>query len=209
MTMKSPQISNCLSQWISEEYLSDTFLKEGVLSHPFPHKVLSNFLKSDALNHLRKAARTIKPEMFSYHSGGYQYAFFPSTDFLKFVYGENFRNYISQIFLKKIQPSKSFPIPQLYKFSGNQGGLGIHNDYGTGRDIAMLIYLHEAWAAENQGELLLYEKTRQGKFCEIKRIQPEPNSLVLFEISKISFHSVRNICGLRERVTLITDWVYV
>jgi len=57
------------------------------------------------------------------------------------------------------------------------------------------------------GALDIYEADESGKSSLVKRIVPEYNSLIMFEVSDKSWHQVSEILEDIQRLT-VTGWYY-
>ena len=76
-----------------------------------------------------------------------------------------------------------------------------HDDDLEGRKIAFTLYLSNLTQPEG-GSLCLFSS--KNKFPEriIKKLEPKLNSLVIFEVSKTSFHEVEEVIAKKQRIAL-------
>ena len=82
-----------------------------------------------------------------------------------------------------------------------------HDDQVEGRIIAYSLHLTPEITEEMGGSLDLFEADDEGKSKMVDSIIPEYNSLIMFEVSKTSWHQVREILTDIQRLT-VTGWYH-
>eukprot|EP00467_Chlorarachnion_reptans_P005291 CAMPEP_0114529280 /NCGR_PEP_ID=MMETSP0109-20121206/24739_1 /TAXON_ID=29199 /ORGANISM="Chlorarachnion reptans, Strain CCCM449" /LENGTH=505 /DNA_ID=CAMNT_0001711649 /DNA_START=215 /DNA_END=1732 /DNA_ORIENTATION=- len=180
-------------------------------SKPFKHLLVQNFLDEDY-------ALLLKDELM--HEEFYQ----KSNDLYDFTQTKDL-NDCSKPFIKRFKDILQVTRAELEAISGfklkesvdifgaiytETGKLLCHDDRMPGRKIAYILYLTpEGWSKEKDGGALDLFET-DGKLMPTgvaKTIVPEFNSLVFFEVSKVSFHQVSEVISKRARVSL-SGWFY-
>ncbi len=200
-----------MHQWISSHHLHDSSYPHSFLSAlPFPHIILPHFLTQHMFTKLSKA---LKKESFTfYNSDLYQFrqtqSLYTSQNtfiksFCSFWTSPELLQLIMQITGKKINPSPDI-----------SGFLYTHTDYllphddhvteeDSTRKIAYIYYLSN-FTASDGGQLDFFDSTTQ---TVARSYLPTENSLLLFDVSKSSFHQMREILTPKKRFT-ITGWFH-
>ena len=82
-----------------------------------------------------------------------------------------------------------------------------HDDQVEGRIIAYSLHLTPEITEETGGALNIFKANKEGKSKLVNSILPEYNSLIMFEVSKTSWHQVREILTDIQRLT-VTGWYH-
>lgn len=79
-----------------------------------------------------------------------------------------------------------------------------------GRTLAFIYYLNaRPWTSEDGGALIIYNSDSQGEPYEINnRILPRPNTLILFDTSSTSWHSVEEVFCKDDFRLSINGWFH-
>ena len=178
-------------------------------SKPFKHILIENFLDDkDAkkiLNELKKEKLELKEsDLFK----------FKQTNDLKFSRNlilKNFYRFISdRKFIKFIEENFRKKLSLKIDLSGtlyeNTDYLLPHDDGLESRKIAYIYYLSNLNKTDG-GELVFYNSKNNIPLKISKRSFPKFNSIILFEVSKKSFHSVSEVLKNKKRYS-ITGWLY-
>lgn len=145
---------------------------------PFLHFVMDNFLSADNLNRIRAVyGESVFKEL---HTDLYR---FLQTDEL----GKRedlgfFRDCVMEI-LREIDDTEGGWLTTFGSYYGEGNYLLCHDDRVENRRFAYSYYLDDY----DSGELILYE---EDCLTVSKRIEVKSNRLVIFEVSKVSFHEV-------------------
>ena len=81
-----------------------------------------------------------------------------------------------------------------------------HDDQLSGRKIAFMLYLNDL-DEKDGGALAFYGSKNKTADKIVKRIIPRAGTLVFFEVSALSFHTVEEILTDTQRITL-SGWFY-
>ena len=84
-----------------------------------------------------------------------------------------------------------------------------HDDELEGRRIAFIMYFVKDWTEEDGGTLDLFKLNEQGHPIEVmKKLVPETNSLVFFEVTEKSYHQVSEILTKDKSRLSIGGWFH-
>lgn len=198
--------SNRLEEWFSDSLLveidSEAFAME---SHPYEYKVIQNVFREEVFVELCQLSQLTDAERESLHPTGYYYSTFASPEFVKFIYGEPYRNFLKVLTGLSLNVSSKFPVPQLCVFTEQRTGLDVHTDEDSGIDISSIFYIHDFWDESFGGHLGIYEKETD-TYKAHKKIAPTPNTMVFLKISRNSHHGIDPLRQEWARKTIITDW---
>ena len=179
-------------------------------SIPFPHTIVKNFLDSSTLDLVIDALAGLEydfkeADLFSYWSSiDLTDIDHPAINILRDDLGDN-------AWRKEV--SRAFNVGQLKNIdmAAYVYGLGDfllpHDDQVEGRVIAYSLHLTPEISEEMGGSLDLFEADNKGKSKMVDSIIPEYNSLIMFEVSKNSWHQVREILTDIQRLT-VTGWYH-
>ena len=83
-----------------------------------------------------------------------------------------------------------------------------HDDELEGRRIAFILYLsEESWTEEDGGLLELFTTDKDGNPGVVEqRLVPNTNSLVMFEVSPVSFHAVSEVMSASKTRLSVGGW---
>src|SRR3989344_9032774 len=81
-----------------------------------------------------------------------------------------------------------------------------HDDQVPGRKIAFMLYLNDL-EEKDGGALALYDSKNKTPTKIARRIIPKAGSLIFFEVSSLSIHTVEEILTDMQRITL-SGWYY-
>jgi len=177
---------------------------------PFPHAIVKNFLDSSTLDLVIDALAGLEydfkeADLFSYWSSiDLTDIDHPAINILRDDLGD-------KAWRKEV--SRAFNVGQLKNIdmAAYVYGLGDfllpHDDQIEGRIIAYSLHLTPEITEEMGGSLDLFEADADGKSKMVDSIIPEYNSLIMFEVSKNSWHQVREILTDIQRLT-VTGWYH-
>lgn len=185
--------------------------KEFEKNSPFSHLVIDNFLVEEKAV---KLSRALKKEAFE-HKESDLFAFKQTQDlhysenkeikeFVWFLESQEFSDLVNEMTGIKVKKGALDLFGSLYE---NTSYLLCHDDQLEDRKIAYIIYLGEDFSQGDGGALSL-RKDDKGKPSEIERkYYPKFNSLVMFEVSKKSWHEVEEVIGKKKRYA-IGGWLH-
>ena len=82
-----------------------------------------------------------------------------------------------------------------------------HDDDLEGRKVAFIIYFSESFTRKDGGALALYSDKNGHPFKKEKAYIPLKNSMIVFEVSKKSWHEIEEVVSNRQRFT-IGGWLH-
>ena len=199
-----------LNQWINNNYLDPLIFKSKFKSNqPFPNLVLKNFFNQ---NKLLMVLKELTTEEFHLKDSDL-FTFFQTNDFRAtknkfikefrdFLNSPEFVNYLSQLTTYVLKPG----IECFATIYQDTNYLLPHDDRVEKRKIAYMIYLSNL--DRKDGGILNFYSRKNNKPTRIsKKIIPQFNTFVFFEVSKKSFHSISEVTAEKQRIT-ITGWFY-
>ncbi|HLD79885.1 MAG TPA: 2OG-Fe(II) oxygenase family protein [Candidatus Nanoarchaeia archaeon] len=202
-----------LDNWIDPEHLSEEKIQKLQTTfssnQPFPHLEIKNFIKSEKIIELLQALN--------------QQEFSPKqADLFQFLQTPDLLYSDDQVLKEFIALSSS---PELITFMQNVTNLKLngkidlfasiyqdtdfllpHDDQLIGRKIAFMLYLNDL-DQKDGGALGFYETKNKTPTKIAKRIIPKAGTLVFFEVSALSFHTVEEVTTDTQRITL-SGWFY-
>ncbi len=116
---------------------------------------------------------------------------------------KDFLNFISEITEEKLS-GKVDMAGTLYE---NMDFLLPHDDQLEKRKVAYIYYLTNGFTEKDGGDLVFYNTKGKDPRKIVKSFIPSWNSLILFEVSPKSFHSVREILSDKKRYA-IAGWFH-
>uniref|UniRef100_A0A669AWA2 2-oxoglutarate and iron-dependent oxygenase domain containing 1 n=1 Tax=Oreochromis niloticus TaxID=8128 RepID=A0A669AWA2_ORENI len=163
--------------------------------HPFPHCIFTNFISSQAF------AENLQKELLelNFHE--------KSNDLYKFkqcarfcitvcraaLFGR-FRSWLGEVLGVELEPTVDISCAK-YEYTDV---LLCHDDELEGRRVAFILYLVPPWQSSDGGTLDLYTTDSYLQPQSIvKSLVPSWNTLVLFEVSPVSFH----------QETVLLEWI--
>jgi Rps23 Pro-64 3,4-dihydroxylase Tpa1-like proline 4-hydroxylase len=176
----------------------------------FPHLEIKNFFTNEFI---AKIADSLQREPF-YVKQSDLFSFKQTADLIStkepvlqelraFLLSESFMKYMEQITGFKLKRNKLDLAGTMYE---DTDYLLCHDDQLDKRKIAFLIYLSDMTAKEG-GFLNIFGNKKGRPTKVVKKIIPKYNKFALFEVSKISFHSVEEVKTNKQRIA-IGGWYY-
>jgi hypothetical protein len=101
------------------------------------------------------------------------------------------------IFVRKVQPYVDIMAHKLMQGDA----VGVHTDNDGMLSHRLILHVHRGWAPEHRGGLTLHQKAGTA-FRPARTFPPRHRAALAFEISELSFHSIRPV-GVGERYTLV------
>ncbi|XP_018523589.1 prolyl 3-hydroxylase OGFOD1 [Lates calcarifer] len=180
--------------------------------HPFPHCIIKNFLGSETF------AENLQRELLglNFHEKSNDlYKFKQSDDLRKrtephiaglraALFGR-FRSWLSEVLGVELEPTVDISCAR-YEYTDV---LLCHDDELEGRRVAFILYLVPPWHSSDGGTLDLY--TTDGNFQPqsiVKSLVPCWNTLVLFEVSPVSFHQVSEVLSQEKCRLSVSGWFH-
>ena len=184
--------------------------KQFLSAKPFPHIQIKNFIKEEKAITILEALK--KEKFIEKESDLFQ---FKQTNDLYFSKNKELKKFNSSLLswdffslIEKITSSKfKGTLDMSATLYENTDFLLPHDDEIEGRKIAYLLYLSENFTEKDGGLFILYNSKNNAPTSISKKFVPHFNSLLLFEVSKKSFHQVREILSHKKRFS-ITGWFY-
>lgn len=177
---------------------------------PYPHLEILNFFTTESI---AKIADALQREPF-YVKQSDLFSFKQTADLVstkepalqelrRYLLSESFMSYMEQITGLKLKRDKLDLAGTMYE---DTDYLLCHDDQLDKRKIAFLIYLSDMTPKEG-GYLNIFDNKKGKPTKIVKKIIPKYNKLALFEVSKLSFHSVEEVKTNRQRIA-IGGWYY-
>lgn len=177
---------------------------------PFPHIQIKNFLKLKQASVLLNNIKSL--DFKEKESDLFQ---FKQTDDLFFSKNRTIKNFnqdcLSWEFFNLIEKITSSKFKGTLDMSAtlyeSTDYLLPHDDELEGRKIAYILYLSKDFKQKDGGSLIIYNSKNNKPTTLVKKIRPIFNSLVLFEVSKKSFHEVEENLSNKNRYA-IGGWLH-
>ncbi|MBI2572440.1 2OG-Fe(II) oxygenase [Candidatus Woesearchaeota archaeon] len=177
---------------------------------PFPHYIISHFLPDSAAT---KLTEELLKELFEEKKADL-FHFYQTKDLIssKNKIIQEFRHHLlNPDFFKTLQDitGKKLNIKHIDFFGSiyeNTHFLLPHDDQLEGRAIAFIYYLSDL-TQQDGGALALYDSKNNQPTKVAKRIIPQFNTFVFFEVSSKSFHEVEEVIKDTQRLTF-TGWFH-
>ncbi len=205
----NPEFKNVLS----EKFLNKNNIlkaKEKFKSaKPYQHIQIKNFLKKEYAEKILLEAEKLKfkekeSDLFSFKQTDDLY--FSKNQFIKKFHSafcsRKFFNFISEITGEKFSGTMDMSAT-LYE-SGSF--LLPHDDKLDGRKIAYILYLSKNFSQKDGGSFIVYNSKSNHPTTTAKKYLPDFNSLLLFKVSKNSFHEVEENISSKKRYA-IGGWI--
>lgn len=196
-----------LKRWISASFIEIKQELPNEFQHnkPFPHITLQKFFLEKKIS---QVAKVLSKETFqeketdlfklkqTYDLKGTNnplvhefYTFFSSPQFIKYV--------------EAITGIKLAPTIDMSAFIyASTDYLLPHDDKLEGRKIAYILNLSKNFMPSDGGELELFDTKNRHPSASAKKIPPTWNTLTLFEVTPHSFHQVREVLSIKERLSI-------
>ncbi|MDO8627008.1 MAG: 2OG-Fe(II) oxygenase family protein [Candidatus Diapherotrites archaeon] len=199
-----------IEEFVNKKYLAKFAELKKVFSagKPFPHLVLKNFFSSKKIE---KVLQSLLEQEFDEKNTDL-FQFKQSKDFMGIQKGllKEFRDFFSSEefleFISKITSTNLKKIDMSAFIYSDKDYLLPHDDQLEGRKIAYVINLSKNFSKKNGGALELFNSKNSRPLKIVKSYLPEFNSLVLFKVSKNSWHRVSEVIE-KDRISL-TGWFH-
>uniref|UniRef100_A0A1A7XPX2 Prolyl 3-hydroxylase OGFOD1 n=1 Tax=Iconisemion striatum TaxID=60296 RepID=A0A1A7XPX2_9TELE len=200
---------------LKEAWVRRTHYSQGDLEldcHPFPHCIIKNFIRSETfVENLQKELLELN---FNEKSNDL-YKFKQSNDLkkrkephiagLRAALFERFRSWLGEVLGVQLEPTVDISCAK-YEYTDI---LLCHDDELEGRRVAFILYLVPPWQRSDGGTLDLY--TTDSNFQPqsiVKSLVPSGNTLVLFEVSPVSFHQVSEVLSQDKCRLSLSGWFH-
>ncbi|CAN9507040.1 unnamed protein product [Ophioblennius macclurei] len=200
---------------VKEAWSSRSPYTEGDLEldcFPFPHCIIKNFLSSEIF------VESLQKELLglNFHEKSNDLYKFKQSDDLKKrtephiaglregLFGR-FRSWLSEVLGVELEPTVDISCAR-YEYTDV---LLCHDDELEGRRVAFILYLVPPWQSSDGGTLDLYSinSTFQPQSI-VKSLVPSWNTLVLFEVSPVSFHQVSEVLSKDKCRLSLSGWFH-
>ncbi len=178
---------------------------------PFPHLLIEEFLSEKEAENLLKALKKEEFEekesdLFSFKQTKdlHYSANRDIKEFVKMLESKEFSERIAKLTGIKVKKGAFDLAGSLYE---NKDYLLCHDDELEGRKIAYIYYLSEDFSEKEGGALALLEDDGGKPGKTARRYFPKWNSLMIFEVSKKSWHEVEEVIGKKKRYA-IGGWLH-
>ncbi|MBX4211912.1 2OG-Fe(II) oxygenase [Candidatus Pacearchaeota archaeon] len=182
----------------------ESLKKQFDISKPFRHVLVKDFLNEPRA---RKIVQALKKEKFEEKEADlfhlYQTKDLESTNnkVLKEVYSLFSSSEFLEI-IKEITGIKATKIDMAGSLYKDTNYLLCHDDQLSGRKIAYILYLSEDFKEREGGSLVFFNSKDKKPTSIAKKYPPLWNSLMLFEVSPISYHEVEENISNKDRYAL-------
>uniref|UniRef100_A0A1A8PCS6 Prolyl 3-hydroxylase OGFOD1 n=2 Tax=Nothobranchius rachovii TaxID=451742 RepID=A0A1A8PCS6_9TELE len=200
---------------VKEAWVRRTHYSQGDLEldcNPFPHCIIKNFIRSETfVENLQKELLELN---FNKKSNDL-YKFKQSNDLkkrkephiagLRAALFERFRSWLGEVLGVELEPTVDISCAK-YEYTDV---LLCHDDELEGRRVAFILYLVPPWQRSDGGTLDLY--TTDSNFQPqsiVKSLVPSRNTLVLFEVSPVSFHQVSEVLSQDKCRLSLSGWFH-
>ncbi|XP_035508014.1 prolyl 3-hydroxylase OGFOD1 [Morone saxatilis] len=200
---------------VREAWSQRTHYNQGDLEldcHPFPHCIIRNFLGSETF------VENLQRELLglNFHEKSNDLYKFKQSDDLKkrtephiaglraALFGR-FRSWLGGVLGVELEPTVDISCAR-YEYTDV---LLCHDDELEGRRVAFILYLVPPWQSSDGGTLDLY--TTDSNFQPqsiVKSLVPSLNTLVLFEVSPVSFHQVSEVLTEDKCRLSLSGWFH-
>ncbi|KAL1007289.1 hypothetical protein UPYG_G00084580 [Umbra pygmaea] len=212
----SPLIDNeNVKRGVKEAWSQRAQYSHGALElncHPFPHCIIKNFIQSDSFT------ENLKRELLdlNFHEKSNDLYKFKQSDDLKkrkephitglrtALFGK-FRSWLGDVLGVELEPTVDISCAK-YQYTDV---LLCHDDELEGRRVAFILYLVPPWESSDGGTLDLFStESNFEPHCVVKSLVPTWNTLVLFEVSPISFHQVAEVLSEDKCRLSLSGWFH-
>ncbi|KAL3992940.1 U4/U6.U5 tri-snRNP-associated protein 1 [Sarotherodon galilaeus] len=180
--------------------------------HPFPHCIFRNFISSQAFT------ENLQNELLelNFHEKSNDLYKFKQSDDLKkrtepYIAGlraalfGRFRSWLGEVLGVELEPTVDISCAK-YEYTDV---LLCHDDELEGRRVAFILYLVPPWQSSDGGTLDLYTTDSYLQPQSIvKSLVPSWNTLVLFEVSPVSFHQVSEVLSQDKCRLSLSGWFH-
>lgn len=202
-----------LSSWISKGTLAEIsqYRKQFDRAAPFPHIVVPNFLDQTRANELAKALKSQtfihkESDLFSLNqTGDFSTSKNPSLKgFYALASSKEFADFMQQLTGIKVKAGALDLAGSLYK-PGNY--LLCHDDQVEDRKIAYILYLSKDFTSTDGARFMLFNQKDGEPNALAESHIPLFNHLMVFQVSRISFHAVEENISKKDRYA-IGGWLH-
>ncbi|XP_004067239.1 prolyl 3-hydroxylase OGFOD1 [Oryzias latipes] len=180
--------------------------------HPFPHCIIKNFLSSKTFG------ENLQRELLelNFHEKSNDLYKFKQSDDLKkrkephiaglraALFGP-FRSWLGDVLGVELETTVDVSCAR-YEYTDV---LLCHDDELEGRRVAFILYFVPPWESSDGGTLDLYATDSHFQPQSIaKSLVPSWNTLVLFEVSPVSFHQVREVLSQDKCRLSVSGWFH-
>ncbi|MBI3334174.1 2OG-Fe(II) oxygenase [Candidatus Pacearchaeota archaeon] len=180
-------------------------------SIPFRHAFIESFLEEDSAQRL---AKELEAELFEEKDSDlFQFRQTQDLHYSKNEVIKDFLTYLeSKEFSDFIKGITGIPVKQgAFDVSGSlyidTDYLLCHDDELEGRKVAYILYLCKDFTEQDGGALALLNEENEKPGEAGKRYYPQWNSLLVFEVSRKSWHEVEEVIGNKKRYA-IGGWLH-
>ncbi|XP_037552052.1 prolyl 3-hydroxylase OGFOD1 [Nematolebias whitei] len=204
-----------LKRAVKEAWSRGTHYSQGVLElncYPFPHCTIKNFIRSETF------VENLQGELLKLNfneKSNDLYKFKQSDDLrrrkephiagLRAALFERFRSWLEEVLGVELEPTVDISCAKYEQTDV----LLCHDDELEGRRVAFILYLVPPWRSSDGGTLDLY--ATDGSFqpqTVVKSLVPSWNTLVLFEVSPVSFHQVSEVLSQDKCRLSLSGWFH-
>jgi hypothetical protein len=183
----------------------DKALSAKLVSCPWPHLIVDNFLPESVL---ARSIAEINSDPHSFDlgkrgSGRIEYSLLRSKTLWTALYSRKTINLLSAAFEVQVALSRENWI-QLRQMNSDTPAFPLHNDFVPPEDsIVSLLYLNSGWKMEFGGRLHLF--TSEDENTLASSVAPLQNRFVAFRTLENHWHSIEKVCGW-ERLSALAMW---
>ena len=197
---------------VNQKIIDDISLIKGKfrLNRPFKHVVIDNFLKE---NMAKELLNEIKREKFIEKES--DLFSFKQTDDFHYSKNRKIKDFHSAIcsseFFSLINFISGFKFKGVFDMAGTLYESGdyllCHDDELEGRKIAYVFYLSDNFKEGDGGNFVFFNSKMKKPFKAVKKCFPLFNRLLIFEVSRKSFHEVEENLSDKKRYA-IGGWLH-
>ncbi|KAK5873922.1 hypothetical protein PBY51_018920 [Eleginops maclovinus] len=204
-----------VKQTVREAWSRRTVCTQGDLEldcHPFPHCIIRNFLSSESfVDNLQRELMQL-----NFHEKSNDLYKFKQSDDLKkrtdphiaglrsALFGP-FRSWLGEVLGVELETTVDISCAK-YEYTDV---LLCHDDELEGRRVAFILYLVPPWENSDGGTLDLFTTdSHLQPECVVKSLVPSLNTLVLFEVSPVSFHQVSEVLTEDKCRLSLSGWFH-
>uniref|UniRef100_A0A3Q3SV15 Prolyl 3-hydroxylase OGFOD1 n=1 Tax=Mastacembelus armatus TaxID=205130 RepID=A0A3Q3SV15_9TELE len=200
---------------VKEAWSRSTRCSQGDLEldcHPFPHCIIKNFLSNETfVENLQRELLGLNfheksNDLYKFkQSGDLKKRTEPHIAGLRAALFGRFRSWLSEVLGVELEPTVDISCAR-YEYTDV---LLCHDDELEGRRVAFILYLVPPWLSSDGGTLDLYATDSNFQPQSIvKSLVPSWNTLVLFEVSPVSFHQVSEVLSQDKCRLSLGGWFH-
>jgi hypothetical protein len=174
--------------------LPESVKLSGLVSYPWPHLIVDNFLSEDILTQSLSEIRrdNYNFDIESRGTGRIEYSLLKSETLWRAIYSKETVALLSLAFGVEVKLNEDTP------------EFPVHNDFTSSQDsIASFLYLSAGWSPSHGGRLHLFESEKDQ--APSASIQPLQNRFLAFQTKSSYWHSVERVNGW-ERLSALALW---